>query len=751
MSRTDQRAPHRPGAPTLSAWKKALFAAFTVVGFFLLLEAALAVLGVRPQLDTVDPYVGFAGNIPLYVAERGPDGMTYLATGPSKATWFNRQRFLAEKPDGVYRVFSVGGSTTYGRPYTDPFSFSGWLRELLPEADPTRRWEVVNAGGVSYASYRVAAVMDELAGYEPDLFIVYSGHNEFLERRTYQGLIEAPQAVTRLGGLLSRTRIYAAGAKLLPAAPQRRAEANVLAEEVDTILAHSAGPRDYRRDDAFRRQVLEHYEFNLRRMAKIAAAAGADIVFVTPASNLKDCSPFKSEASEEPGAIGARIHDDIDDSAPAVRLAALEEALEHDPRRADWHFARGRALLELERPSEARAAFLRAVEEDVCPLRATPAMVEIVRRVAAETGSRLVDFAAYIDDRSAGLPGNELFLDHVHPTMDVYRELALLLIDDFEAAGDLRKAPNWNDQAIETVRERVEAGLDEQQLATALRNLALVFGWAGKTQEAERIARRAIETLGDNPDSYRTLGRAAAAGGRHQEALEHLRRSLELNPRQADIETDVALALLELGRDDEAAEALERALAIDPTLFDAHLTLGLVRSARGDRAGAVESFEQALASDPRSHQAHNNLGVELVALGRAEEGVAHFETALALHPEFTDALVNLGRTLAEAGRLDEAEQRLRRALAIGPPTAAMHFNLGVVLQNSGELEAAVDAYARALDLDPLLTGAHHNIAMALMALGRDEEAVDRLRQALERDPRFGEQFPEIRDAVLGRR
>ena len=36
------------------------------------------------------------------------------------------------------------------------------------------------SGGVSYASYRVAALMEELVRYEPDLFVIYSGHNEFL-------------------------------------------------------------------------------------------------------------------------------------------------------------------------------------------------------------------------------------------------------------------------------------------------------------------------------------------------------------------------------------------------------------------------------------------------------------------------------------------------------------------------------------------------------------------------------------------
>jgi hypothetical protein len=99
----------------------------------------------------------------------------------------------------------MGGSTTYGHPYEDPTSFCGWLRELLNAAAPDHRWEVVNAGGISYASYRVALLMEELAGYQPDLFIIYSGHNEFLERRSYPQISRC-RGRFGVGALASQTR-----------------------------------------------------------------------------------------------------------------------------------------------------------------------------------------------------------------------------------------------------------------------------------------------------------------------------------------------------------------------------------------------------------------------------------------------------------------------------------------------------------------------------------------------------------------
>ena len=164
-------------------WKKSLFALLTTLAFFLLLEGVLWLAGVEIITAGRDPYVGFADNLPLFVPETDADGPIWMTTAANKREWFNVQRFPREKAPGTRRVFCLGGSTTYGRPYDDTTSFSAWLRELLPSATAETRWEVINAGGISYASYRVAALMEELTPYQPDLFVVYTGHNEFLEER----------------------------------------------------------------------------------------------------------------------------------------------------------------------------------------------------------------------------------------------------------------------------------------------------------------------------------------------------------------------------------------------------------------------------------------------------------------------------------------------------------------------------------------------------------------------------------------
>ena len=177
----------RPKTTALSYRKKAIFSLLVTCLFFVLLECLLAAFDVQSTLVDQDPYVGFESSIPLFV-EKIDDGQPWMQTAGNKLSFFNAQRFAKHKPENTFRVFCLGGSTTFGRPYDDRTSYVGWLRELLPLADVKQQWEVINAGGISYASYRVASVMDELLQYSPDLFIIYTGHNEFLEERTYRNL-----------------------------------------------------------------------------------------------------------------------------------------------------------------------------------------------------------------------------------------------------------------------------------------------------------------------------------------------------------------------------------------------------------------------------------------------------------------------------------------------------------------------------------------------------------------------------------
>jgi Flp pilus assembly protein TadD len=700
------------GPGRLSTAKKLLFALVAVGAFFVLAEVVLALLGVDPVGYDEDPYVGFTGSAPLFEERTAVDGTTMMVRAPGKRILFNLQRFPNEKPAGTTRIFCVGGSTTYGRPYGDVTSFCGWLRELLRDAEPEQNFEVINAGGISYASYRVALLMEELISYDPDLFIVYSAHNEFLERRSYPQIIATPRVVRGLGAVVARTRTWA-GVKGVVGAVQRRGAdstttSDVLGAEVVTMLDGAVGPSEYSRDDELAQQVLKHYRFNLARMIGIARSVGAGVVMVTPAANLRDAAPFKSEPGPGVGdrdrvrwnALAAEGTAALRDQDWETAAARLSEAVAIDPRHAGLQFALGRSLLPLGNVSGARTAFERARDEDVCPLRALGPMAGIVREVAATRGVLVVDFERLADEWSAdGIPGADLFLDHVHPTIDCNRRLALAILDQLIDVGVVSPVDGWGPEAVRRVTERVEGGLDANAHAVALTNLSKVLGWAGKLTESYRLARQAFEL---DPDDVRVVyqaGLTADLVGRHDEAMVHYRRAIEIRP-DADLpHGNLAVNLERQGRLREAVEHYRMAF----------------------RNSSVEDFEH---NRDNLAAALSKLGLVVYNQNLIAESLALLTEADRVQPGNPEILSRLGTALMASGRTEDAVGRLEAASRLRPDDAGSHNRMALAYALNGQPNEAAVAYRRALSLDPAVADAADNVLVVLQRMGRSELAAE---------------------------
>lgn len=657
----------------------AVVVAFVPV-LLVVLESFLALFGVRPKAYEEDPYIGFSSWAPLFVDDPDDVEKNMLVTARNKRNLFNLQRFPAQKPERTYRIFCLGGSTTYGHPFNDSTSFSAWLRTMLPEADPSRDWEVINAGGISYASYRIARLMEDLVAYSPDLFIVYTGHNEFLEERTYRDIRHMPAILREIAGVAANTRIFTVAGRvrqMLEATGSGDLPDNaMLPGEVSAILDESVGPDAYHRDDTLRGIVLEHFRLNLERMIGIAESAGAGVVLVTPASNLRDFSPFKSEHRTGISENERSRFDDhmargvsaFEGSRLAEAVAQFREAVAVDGRYAEAQYRLARALWATEKFAEAAGAFRLARDEDICPLRALTPMREIVLDVAAEHGAPVVDFQSMLEDTAAhNVPGNEQFVDHVHPAVEVHGKLAEAIVLTMVGRGWVRPSSLWDGSVTARAANVISGAFNDDTRAESLRNLAKVMGWAGKFEEAYTLARQAFELAPNHPES--TYGRAIAA--------------------------------MHVGRDEESLSWLQQTIDIQPDHSGALLRLGNAMSVQGDPVASAELFRRLIDADAdTAYLGHNNLANELAALGKTEEAIEHYEEALRLRPDYVAARGNLGLALTSAGREEEAVAHYTAALAADPENGPIHYNLGVLLLDRGEPEKASDHLRDAVRLMP---------------------------------------------------
>ena len=688
-------------------FRNILFTVITVCLFFAGLELVLGVAGVRPVLLSEDPLVGFADNVPLFDEVVQDDGSVLLRTADKQIRWFNYQEFRRDKGLTSYRIFCMGGSTTYGRPYSDRASFCGWLRAYLKAADPTRDWEVINAGGISFASYRVARLMNELTRYQPDLFIVYSGHNEFLEERSYGGLIELPAWVINLNVALSATRTYSGMKQLIdamqPGALAQAQQGSTLSGDVDEILNHSVGPDSYHRDDALKQQIITHYRVNMRRMVTIARSAGADILFVQPARNIKDMSPFKSEHRDGLGEQAKQGWRSLYERATELQeagnaseaLAVYRQALAIDDRYAELHYRIGQVLFALGQYDAAEAAFRRAVEEDIVPLRILEPMQRIVAEVAAAEDVPLIDFPglmrdAYLSRLEHAIPGAEYFPDHVHTNIDGYRLLGLALFDQLVEQGVATPEASWGAARIEAVGQELIAGLDPGYEGRALLTMGRVLDWAGKHEEAYRLFQRSLEILGPSPMLYDRLARSAFICGRTDESIRYLRETLVHYPGIPEVNSRLAILLQKQGDVDAAIEHCRAELEVNPLDHYTHAGLANLLEEQGDDAAALQ----------------------------------HYNIARELKPDYEYVLIKLADLLIRQGRYEEALTHSQAALRINPEQYRAHTALGLIMKQRGELEQAAEHFSQALRLEPGDEAARKNLQLLPAALLRTGVVAD---------------------------
>ncbi len=529
--------PPKPPAPATTSRRRWWFRlGALLVGLLplILFEAVLRVSDVARPAD--DPLAGIGGQRPLF--ERVGD---VYRTARAKQNFFGTQEFPVAKPTNAFRIFAFGGSTVYGHPYLNDTAFPKWLELELAARAPGRQVQAINCGGISYASYRLAYVLREALRHQPDLVILAMGHNDFLEDRTYDNLKTDSVArhwLTERAASLRTVAWLRQKFSRTTAAPRGTDDSTTTAAEVDTRLDHSsAGYASYHRDADWHARVLRQFEHSFRAMLADCRAAKVPVIIITLGSNLRDCPPFKSEhraglssAQEDQwqrhsdAATAADLRDDL----PAA-LARYREAEAIDPQHALLAFRIARCLDRLGQPSVAREHYLRAKDEDICPLRMLERPYQFQHALAAESRTPLVDARTLLESLSPdALPGNDLYLDHVHPTLGGHQQIARALAAKVHELRLLPTAPAWPDDARRAAYTTHLQNLPPAYFANGRRRVDWLEKWAKRHKLHE-------ETLPRDAFAWLRLGIRQYDLGEAQSSEASLALALKADPRTAPL------------------------------------------------------------------------------------------------------------------------------------------------------------------------------------------------------------------------
>jgi lysophospholipase L1-like esterase len=408
----------------LSLRKKILFALVPAGALLVFAEGLLRLLGY--QSSVADPYESFVFHRPLFET----DGHE-LRTNPARTSYFHRQRFPRSKPPGVQRYFAFGGSDTYGwtLPDSGRDTYPAELARRLEARFAPTHFEVINCGGLAYASYRLLGLVEECLEYQPDLMIVMSGHNEFLEPRRYASLREPRSAVSKAWDDLRLVRLGRdLGCRLAPLARTFGGSPSGLSVDFVRVEYMVRDEREFQ-------ETRTHYVWNLNRMADRCREHGTPVIFCTSAANLRNWSPSLLEPGGDPAAADrlrrlAEIRQGYERQQFAETLVRAQAELACDPRIASLHYTAAQCLDALGRTAEAKREYVLARDTDAFPHRALSSFNEAVRALVRERQEQGEDVelfdaeAVFARAAADGIPGNDLFHDQCHPNLEGHRLLA---------------------------------------------------------------------------------------------------------------------------------------------------------------------------------------------------------------------------------------------------------------------------------------------------------------------------------------
>lgn len=444
---------------------------------FLAMELTLRAVWTPPICNTTDPFLDCSQLSPLFQLH----GDTYR-TSSNRLRLFESTEFSARKAVGTRRIFCLGGSTTQGEPYKPPTAFPAWLQLNLQLIEPNQRWEVINCGGLSYASYRLLPILIEILQFEPDLVILDCGHNEILETRELSGWHHASMVQRSATSLSRSSRLVQFTAHVLSTNLQAKsveAKRTQLTQEVDALLDDQGGLAKYKRDELNMDSVVKSMRWNMAAMIEHCRAADVPVVVLVPTANIRDCPPFKVELSQQ---MDQTTKEEVEtrwkramvanhERSEADSLEVHDESLVRelqsivtlDPAHAAALYCLGQFELAHGDIDSARHHLAQARDNDVCPLRAVSSMQRAIRELAELEQVWLFDVDAMFESVSVnGLVGDRWLIDHVHPRIEGHQmlgeQLAELLV---QKKWVTPQELNWRRHRTDVYRERLrELGED---------------------------------------------------------------------------------------------------------------------------------------------------------------------------------------------------------------------------------------------------------------------------------------------------
>lgn len=372
MTEKSQTEPEVAKPRQIPLRKRIVFSLVVLLAFFAIAECVLRGMEwVRPP-RVVDLGLGFNEDSRVFTAMLTDSGT--MKTQAAKRVSFVDQQFKHPKPAGTYRIVALGGSSVH---YLQPQFQS--LAQRLTERFQSEydQVEIINCGGFAYGSHRLVLISKEVVSYQPDLILLYTGHNEFeeVEQLSLSNVdrLQFDRVVSK-SAIIRFIRDLKSDVQLSQLETEHNQRVMATEEPVSERNYARAWTHEFTAADVQAR--MQNYEHNLRLILTLMESKKIPVIMSTVCSNL--LRPYLPQAAAE-------------------RYEQVYDLWSNGKREEGLQLAQ---TILAETPGRHQCSQLEN---------------NILRRLAEEYSLPLVDVASLVaSNEPHGIPGETLFDDHCH-------------------------------------------------------------------------------------------------------------------------------------------------------------------------------------------------------------------------------------------------------------------------------------------------------------------------------------------------
>jgi lysophospholipase L1-like esterase len=284
--------------------------------FSILLSFALLEIGTRLWLnylatpDQYDRYVLFTSLEPTDFAWTPHPYLSYSPTQnyqkgrtSHNSLGYRNDEFPLEKPDDVFRIVALGGSSTYDvRIEDNAATFTAQLEKLLKEDYGYEHVQVINAGVPGYNSWEILGNLEfRVLDLDPDLVIIYEGTNDVHARLVEPSAYRGDDSGRRQVWQPPHVALWEHSAFLRILSRMLNITRQVSVDDFVSSPTYLSWPFEFRlqEDNSDPAEILKenppvYFRRNLENMIAVAREHGVEIMFSTWAS-----SPYLNDYASE--------------------------------------------------------------------------------------------------------------------------------------------------------------------------------------------------------------------------------------------------------------------------------------------------------------------------------------------------------------------------------------------------------------------------------------------------------------------